>query len=252
MNWMRVLIVLIAFPSVPVWANQADVLRDAELAFTREVGKVAIDALYREKLMHQTEDLIRRNPLEFDSSQFFLLVDRNHTKQEAFLAFYDATEEKVILIGADSVSTGNPRRRGYFETPIGIFENKPANMDYRALGTKNKLGWRGLGTKGSRVWDLGWQHTVKQCGEPMVIRMLVHATDPDFGEQRLGTVQSKGCIRITARLNKFLDYYGVLDQEYELDVRARYVLLAKRNPLPFAGRFVVVVDSGETQEPAKT
>lgn len=245
----RVLIVIAAFASASVWADQADVLRDVQNAFEREVGGIGVDSIYREKLMHQAEDLIRQSR-QFDSSQFFLLVDRNHEVQKAFLAFYDTTEGKVTLIGGEHISTGNPKRHGYFETPTGVFENKPANMSYRALGTKNNKGWRGLGHKGSRVWDLGWQRTVKGRGEPMDIRMLVHATDPQFGEPRLGRVDSKGCIRIPAQFNRFLDYHGVLDQEYEASVKAKYVLLAKRIPVSFAGKFIVVIDSEESREPA--
>lgn len=225
------------------WANQEDALRGAQTAFAREVGGITIDSPYSEKLVRETQDLISQHREKFISSQFFLLVDRNPEAQKAFLAFYDVNEGKVALIGGDKVSTGNPNRRGHFETPTGIFENKPTNMSYRALGTKNSLGWRGLGGKGSRVWDLGWQRTVKGRGDPMDIRMLVHATDPSQGEPRLGTVQSKGCVRISSRFNKFLDYYGVLDREYEGNVKAKYVLLAKREPVFFTGKFVVVVDS---------
>lgn len=235
--------------AVPSPAGQTDVLRGVQATFEREVGGIGVDAVYQAKLARQAEDLVRQNRAKFDSPQFFLLVDRNHAEQKAFLAFYDTTEAKVAIIGGDKTSTGNPARRGYFETPTGVFENTPANMSYRALGTKNSKGWRGLGAKGSRVWDLGWQRTAHGRGE-IEIRMLVHATDPDSGELRLGRVDSKGCIRIPARFNKFLDHYGVLDRAYEESPRAHYVLLAKREPIPLAGKFVVVVDSGEVSKPA--
>jgi hypothetical protein len=241
----RIIVSVLALFLASAWANQEqeDALHDAQTAFVREVGGISIDSPYSERLVQQTESLLLQNREKFDSSQFFLLVNRNHGAQEAFLAFYDGVEGKVTLIGGDKVSTGNPTRRGHFETPTGIFENKPTNMSYRALGTKNKLGWRGLGGKGSRVWDLGWQRTVKGRGEPMDIRMLVHATDPGEGEKRLGTIQSMGCVRVSSRFNRFLDYYGVLDQEYEGNVRAKYVLLKVRNPISFSGKFVVVIDS---------
>jgi len=239
-----------AFFATPVHASQADVLRDVQAAFEREVGGIGVDAIYREKLILQSGRVVRQSQ-RFDSSQFFLLVDRNHSVQRAFLAFYDSAEGKVILVGGERTSTGNPARRGFFETPTGIFENKPANMSYRALGTKNSKGWRGLGAKGARVWDLGWQRTAKGRNEPMDIRLLVHSTDPEFGEPRLGTIDSKGCIRITAQFNRFLDYHGILDKEYETSAKAKYVLLAKRDPLPLAGKFIVVIDSGEFQRPAE-
>ncbi|MDP1689727.1 MAG: hypothetical protein Q8L52_00780 [bacterium] len=250
---MKILKVLVGIWAVlfltPVCAAQADALREVQTAFGREVGGIGVDSVYHGKLVRQTEDLIRQNREKFGSSQFFLLVDRNHSEQKAFLAFYDSTEGKVTVVGGEKTSTGNPARRGFFETPTGIFENTPANMSYRALGTKNSKGWRGFGAKGSRVWDLGWQHTTHGRGE-VEIRMLVHATDPDFGEARLGSVDSKGCIRISALFNRFLDYHGVLDQAYEESVKAKYVLLAKRDPIPLAGKFVVVIDSGESPKPA--
>ncbi len=251
MNWQKVLVIGAIFSVTSAWgAGQANVINEVQTIFTREVGGITVDSAYRERAVRETEDIIRLSQTKFDTPQFFLLVDRNHAIQNAFLAFYDTVERKVVLIGGEKTSTGNPNRRGYFETPIGVFENKPANMSYRALGTKNELGWRGFGHKGSRIWDLGWQRTVKGRGEPMDIRMLVHATDPDNGEKLLGTIQSKGCIRITARFNRFLDYYGVLDREYEASIKAKYVLLPNRSPILFAGKFVVIIDSGKSLEPA--
>lgn len=234
-------VVWMALSSAHVRANQIEAVRTAEAAFTREVGGIPIDVDYGEKVVRKAEELIHHSG-RFDVLQFFLLVDRNHAEQKVFLAFYDA-RTGVQLLGADKTSTGNPSRRGFFETPTGIFENTPANMNYRALGTKNAKGWRGLGAKGSRVWDLGWQRTVRERGQPMDIRLLVHATDPDFGEARLGRVDSKGCIRVSARFNRFFDYYGILDSAYEASDKAKRVLLAKRGPVAFAGRFVVVIDS---------
>ncbi|MDP2703842.1 MAG: L,D-transpeptidase [bacterium] len=245
MRWQRVVTLVAVCSARLVLACENDPLRDARAAFVNEVGGISFDSTYGERIACQAELLIHEDQLKFDSSQFFLLVDRNPDAQIAFLAFYDREEEerKVVLLGADKISTGNPKRRGYFETPVGVFENSPSNFSYRALGTKNSHGWRGLGVKGSRVWDLGWQRALKQNNEPIDIRLLVHATDPGNGEPRLGTVQSKGCVRISARLNQFLDYYGVLDREYSVSENGRRVLLKKRDPIPFFGKNVVVVDS---------
>lgn len=243
-TFCRVLVSLFALSVVPAWATEENALRDVQIAFAREVGGITTGSSYSEKLVRRAEDLMVQSRGTFTSSQFFLLVDRNHEEQKAFLAFYDSVKGKVILVGGDNISTGNPRRRGHFETPTGIFENKPANMSYRALGTKNSEGWRGFGVKGSRIWDLGWQRTVKNRGEPMDIRFAIHGTDPDQGEPKLGTIQSKGCVRVSSRFNRFLDYYGILDREYEGNAKAKYVLLKVRNPVSFAGKFVVVVDSG--------
>ena len=79
-----------------------------------------------------------------------------------------------------------------------------------------------------------------------MIRFLLHATDPIFGEKRLGKVDSKGCIRISGKLNQFLDHYGLLDREYEAqknNKRISWVLKANREPVLFAGQYLLVGDS---------
>lgn len=177
--------------------------------------------------------------------QYFVYVDRNPDKQNIMVGFFEPTEEKISIIGWDKVSTGNNKRKGHFITPIGIFTNSIANVGYRALGTKNSNGWRGLGKKDSRVWDFGWQKTEHQ-NEERDIRLLLHATDPDGGEKRLGQVDSKGCVRITAKLNYFLDHYSLLDEEYELyvaDGRFSWLLAKDRETIKNPGKLMLVGDS---------
>jgi len=87
------------------------------------------------------------------------------------------------FIGASPASTGKPWRFDCFMTPPGVFEHSIDNPDFRAKGTRNGNG------KGVKGWGLG--------GESRM-RLQMHATDPDLPEQRLGTAQSKGCIRIPA------------------------------------------------------
>ena len=131
----------------------------------------------------------------------------------------------------------------------GKFENTVKNFGYRALGTKNDKGWKGLGEKGSRIWDFGWQKTEYKNGGKQ-IRLLIHATDPIYGEKRLGKRDSKGCIRISAKLNKFLDHYGVLDDDYEKNrnmKRASWLLRNDRKPIAFAGKYLIVGDSSATR-----
>lgn len=152
-------------------------------------------------------------------SQYFVYADRNEKRQNVLVGFWDEKKEAVEIIGWSKCSTGNPKHgKDYHFTPIGIFANTTENVGYRAQGTKNSLGWRGFGAKGSRVWDFGWQKThkpIKGKLQERTIRLLMHATDPDGGEKRLGGVDSKGCVRISAKLNKFLDVYGIIDANYE-------------------------------------
>lgn len=179
--------------------------------------------------------------------QYFLYVDRNPNRQIAFVGLFNAADASVSFIGWDRISSGNEKRKKFFITPTGVFRNSPEVIGYRALGTKNSKGWRGLGAKGSRVWDFGWQKTLKN-GEERLIRLLLHATDPDFGEARLGTVDSQGCVRVSARFNWFLDHYGLLDREYEVkreDKRFAWLLKKDRQPVLFAGQYLVVGDSAD-------
>ena len=120
-------------------------------------------------------------------------------------------------VGASPVSTGQPGSFDHFQTLLGVFEHTVSNPDYRALGTPYRAGIRGNGVKGMRIFDFGWQRAPKSWGDGAVSQILLqmHATDPDLLEPRLGTAQSKGCIRIPATLNRFLDRFGVLDAAYE-------------------------------------
>jgi hypothetical protein len=181
-----------------------------------------------------------------NESQFFVYIDRNPAKQRILVCFFNADNQSVTLIGADKASTGNQKRAGFFITPCGVYKNTIKYLSYRALGTKNDKGWRGLGAKGSRVWDFGWQRTQKNNQE-WLIRLLMHATDPNFGEKRLGRVDSKGCIRISGKMNKFLDHFGLLDKEYEANKNKKiisWLLKSDREPSVYAGKYLVIGDSG--------
>ncbi len=183
--------------------------------------------------------------------QLVVLVDRAPQVQ-ALLILRGSPASGWALIGAAPVSTGLPGRFEHFLTPLGAFEHSMANPDFRAEGTKNELGIRGYGRKGSRIYDFGWVPQKKGWGGGGigVMRLQMHATDPNVLEQRLGTAQSKGCIRIPASLNEFIDRLGILDAAYqeELAGGARlWVLRADREPTPWAGRWLVVVDSGRIE-----
>jgi hypothetical protein len=182
-------------------------------------------------------------------NQYFVYSDRNPQKQKIMVGFFQEKVPQITVIGWDNISTGNPKRRGYFITPTGVFKNSAKIVGYRALGTKNDKGWRGLGKKNSRVWDFGWQETKYLYGGRNLnrkIRLLLHATDPEFGEPRLGKVDSKGCVRISGKLNYFLDYYGILDLDYENNIEngmIEYLLRSDRKTVKFPGQFMIIGDS---------
>jgi hypothetical protein len=186
-------------------------------------------------------------------AQYVVVVDR-HPQAQVLLLLWRAGPGAYELVGAAPVSTGRPGSFDHFETPLGVFDHTPLNPDFRAEGTLNENGIRGYGAKGMRVFDFGWQKVPKGWGDGAVIdmRLQMHATDPDALERRLGSAQSKGCIRIPSALDRLLDHHAVLDAEYERAVREGGrpgVLREDREPVPGAGRYLVVVDSARAERP---
>ncbi|MFO1273592.1 MAG: L,D-transpeptidase [Rubrivivax sp.] len=183
--------------------------------------------------------------------QFVLLVDRS-AQVQAILVWWLAPDGASLLVGASPVSTGRPSGFEHFETPLGVFAHSLANPDFRAEGTKNEFGIRGYGAKGMRVFDFGWVVAARGWapGE-QAMRLQMHATDPDRLEPRLGRRESKGCIRIPATLNRLIDHHGLLDADYEAAPPGRplWVLKPDRDPTPWSGRWLVVVDSGRSARP---
>jgi hypothetical protein len=185
--------------------------------------------------------------------QYLVMVDRSSLVQTVFL-FWAPVVGIPFFIGASPASTGRPGRFDYFETPLGVFEHTIDNLDFRAEGTKNENGIRGYGAKGMRVYDFGWQLANKGWGDrsPSIMRLQMHATDPDFLERRLGSAQSKGCIRIPASLNRLIDLYGLLDGDYEQSLLAgknMWMLHPQRQATPWSGRYLIVVETLRTERP---
>lgn len=200
-----------------------------------------------------TQFAFDRAGVELRGPQYVVTVDRDPQVQVVML-LWRSRDGRWRLVGASPASTGRPGSFDHFETPTGAFEHSPANMDFRAEGTLNENGIRGYGRKGMRVFDFGWQMVPKGWGDGNVIemRLQMHATDPDLLEPRLGSAQSKGCIRIPATLNTLLDHYGVIDASYDTALTSGqplWVLPSDRDPVADAGRYLVVVDSERTDRP---
>jgi hypothetical protein len=207
---------------------------------------------YRNQIRSDALTRLWASGADLSDSQFFLYADRNPAIQLIFLAFYDAPARTVRLLGADFISSGKLRPgEDSFITPVGVFENLPDHWGYRAEGTKNNKGWRGLGARGSRVWDFGYQQAPRQFRQGVYdsqMRLLMHATDPDQGEPRLGGPDSKGCVRVSAAANAFFDRYSILDRHYERlalteKTRDMWLLRADRVPVGQPGSYLVVGDS---------
>lgn len=216
---------------------------DRRLEVPPEIGEE-----YAARLGAALAQVVHREP------QFAVLVDRSPAVQAVFV-YWGSPGDRWRLVGASPASTGLPGRFDYFETPVGVFEHTLANPDFRAEGTRNKNGIRGYGARGMRVYDFGWASSPRTWGTrgPGVMRLQMHATDRELLEPWLGTRRSKGCIRIPASLNLFIDRYGLLDADYERiarEGRHLWVLREDRRPTPWPGRYLVIVDSGHATRPA--
>ena len=220
-------------------------------ALIREVPSVIIDSPEGgRKWIARTEAAGAASAQTIDRPQLLVVVDRNPDVQQMriLLAHPEGAWESL---GGTKVSTGQTGRFDYYLTPTGVFLHTDAILDWRAEGTFNEQHIRGLGLKGMRVWDFGWQRATKGwgTGEEGDIRLLLHATDPEYLERRLGRPASKGCVRIPTVMNRFLDRHGILDADYERaakdDPRFKALLLADRIPTPLAGDALVIVDSAE-------
>lgn len=185
--------------------------------------------------------------------QHVLVVDRSPQVQAAFLVLR-TPDRRWQWVGASPVATGRVGSFDHFRTPLGVFAHSLDNLDFRAEGTFNSNGIRGYGVRGMRVFDFGWAEAERGWGKggTGTMRLQMHATDPARLEPRLGQPGSKGCIRIPATLNAFLDRRGVLDADYEQGLaagRSLWMLRADRAPLPWPGRWLVVVDSQLPRRP---
>jgi hypothetical protein len=198
-------------------------------------------------------DTLSRAGLESIPAQYVIVIDRN-VRVQAAMIFWKSEQGDFHFIGASPASTGKPGRFEYFQTPTGIFDHTLDNLDFRAEGTRNENGILGYGRKGLRVYDFGWLTAPRGWGDgrPGVMRLQLHSTDPDLLEPRLGSAQSKGCIRIPASMNLFIDRYGLLDAHYERAIAAGqklWVLSPLREPTPWSGEYMVVVDTGRKTRP---
>jgi hypothetical protein len=238
-------------PAASAFETGADVAQN----FADQVARrLDLPAEEREAYGQRLSDVLARAGLGELQPQFFVLVDRDPHVQAAMI-YWKSPAGAYAFIGASPASTGRPGAYEHFETPTGVFEHSTANFDFRAEGTKNEYGIRGYGQRGMRVYDFGWVTTERGWGRPgqSPMRLQMHATDPDLLEPQLGLTHSKGCIRIPAAFDVFVDRYGILDADYE---RARaqghrvWVLRADRIETPWSGRYLVVVDSERAARPA--
>ncbi len=247
-------LLLVGVFSVSGAARASDGFADLAVLYGAQVdARLAMPTAETRRYAQLAEEALTRAGVGLAQPQYVAVVDRDPWVQ-AFLLLWRSAPGQYELVGASPVSTGRPGSFDHFETPLGVFEHTVANPDYRALGTPNSGGIRGYGMKGLRIFDFGWQRAPKGWGDGAVseMRLQMHATDPDLLERRLGSAQSKGCIRIPATLNRFLDHFGVLDAAYQEathDGSKLWMLDPQRQPAAGAGRYLLVVESGRGDRP---
>lgn len=227
---------------------------DVASAYTREVSpRLALPDAERVRYGELANHALVSAGLSLLAPQYVVIADRNIYVQAVFVYWLHPVAPP-LYIGASPASTGQVGTFDHFETPTGVFPHTLGNPDYRAEGIKNANGILGYGVKGMRVYDFGWQEARQGWGAERIatMRLQMHATDPYLLEAKLGTPQSKGCIRIPATLNEFIDRLGLLDAEYELaaDLGIQpWVLRAQRTPAYGAGRYLIVVDTERRARP---
>lgn len=247
-----------ATAAAPAAAEPLEVLTKITTVFATTV-KRRID-LPRTNTQHYATLLAEqaiKSGQDFSPAQFIVLVDRNPLVQTVMIFWKDAGKPETAnytLIGTTRTTTGGTPRFDHYLTPVGVFAHTIDNPDFRAEGTKNENGVRGYGKQGDRIYDLGWQTTTKAWGKPeeRQIRMQMHSTDPDLLEQRLGTIGSKGCVRIPAAFNALVDRFGLIDADYNAAAQRGprpWVWHADHEATPYAGRYIVIVDSNVTEKP---
>jgi hypothetical protein len=252
---VALLVPALAVPAVAQVPDAVESVPDLRAPFEREVQRrLALPEEEQRQYAQRLDEAFARAGLPPPEPQYVLVVDRSPRVQASFL-YWRSPANAWHFTGATQVSTGRPGSFEHFLTPTGVFEHSLANPDFRAEGTRNEFGVRGYGRRGMRVFDFGWVSGERGWGAGGVspMRLQVHATDPELLEPRLGETRSKGCIRIPASLNEFLDRRGVLDAEY-FAAFARgdrpWILRPDRDATRWPGRYLVIVDSERAERPA--
>ena len=248
------IVLLLAASAIPSKAEDGASLA---INFQQEVDRrLDVPQVAQARYVELLEAALSKAEILISTAQYILVVDRNPHVQAIFLYWLDphAPLHRYHFIGASPVSTGRPGEFDHFITPLGVFKKTLEYNDYRAEGTLNGYGIRGLGRKGMRVFDFGWVQAEQGWGPGRLnqMRLLLHATDPDKLEIYLGKVKSKGCVRIPTTLDNFIDRYGLLDADYEqaLEISKKFwVLRPDRTPTPWSSRYLVIVDSDSYSRP---
>lgn len=217
-----------AAAALPVVSHAASVLTPRELAglYRARVDR-SLDVPRNEALIYgQLAEMQLASSRESVPAepQYLLVVDSCPSIQVAFL-FWRLLPGNYHLVGASPASTGNPGQAGCAPTPCGVFPQRGAT-----------------GVRAARVYDFGLQR-VRVPQRPGLVPVHLQAQAAlGRSRARLGVPQSDGRVLLPPSLVAFLDAHGVLDAS--LDART-----PAGEELPFAGRYLVVLDSEREDRP---
>jgi hypothetical protein len=255
MRWILWLLGAAATHAVAAEGADRDPLDESTLQFAGEVDRrLEVPQVDQARYLESLERALAAAGVPDLSTQHLLLVDRSPNVQAIFVVLRTPAGA-WRWVGASPASTGRVGSFDHFETPTGVFTHGLENPDFRAEGTINENGIRGYGARGMRIFDFGWVMGERGWGGGGLgeMRLQMHATDPVLLEPRLGQAASKGCIRIPATLNTYLDRHAILDADYEHALArgaALWMIRADRKPTAWPGRYLVVVDSQASARPA--
>lgn len=159
--------------------------------------------------------------------QYVLVVDSCSEVQAAFL-YWRLLGRHWELVGASPASTGCSVQPGHLPTPVGAFPQQAA--------------WATAAPGATRVYDFGLQRAHRPGGGLVPLRLQARAAHGAAGAL-LGTQRSDGCVLLPPALVAFLDRHALLDG----DAGPRGEAGGER--VPFAGRYLVVVDSERDERP---
>jgi len=147
-------------------------------ALMREVPGAILDNAENERVwIARAQDAVAAGGQTIDRPQLVVVVDRNPRAQQMRIVLA-RPDGAWGSLGGTRVSTGQMGRRDYYLTPTGIFSHTDLILDWRAEGTFNSQHIRGLGVKGMRVWDFGWQRAAKGWGQGKKARSDCCCTRP--------------------------------------------------------------------------
>lgn len=135
---------------------------ELQTALRREVPRLLVlTPQMQQQWIARAQAELAAHGVLIDRPQLVVVVDRNPRVQELCLILAQPGDVVWEVIGGAHVSTGQTGRFDHYITPVGVFLHDGSILDYRAQGTFNENHIRGLGLKGARVWDFGWQWAAK-------------------------------------------------------------------------------------------